>query len=257
MLTGDVMNFKEQLDLNNLPNHVAIIMDGNGRWAKQRGKPRTFGHKQGVTAVREAAESAAEIGIKYLTLYAFSTENWKRPKYEIDALMHLLLQTINKETKTLNKNKIRLHAIGNLDALPESIHRQLIQTMKNTSGNDRMTLTLALSYSSRWEIVEAAKSIARDLAGQRIKDEDITSELFTTRLPSYPLPEPELLIRTSGEYRISNFLLWQIAYSELFFSQKYWPDFRKEDLYEAIYNYQHRERRFGKTSDQITENHNG
>ena len=173
------MSFKEQLDLNNLPNHVAIIMDGNGRWAKQRGKPRTFGHKHGVTSVREAAEAAAEIGVKYLTLYAFSTENWNRPKYEIDALMHLLLQTINKETKTLNKNKIRLNAIGNLDALPESIHRQLIQTMENTSGNDRMTLTLALSYSSRWEILEAVKSIASDLADQRIKTEDITSDLFS------------------------------------------------------------------------------
>jgi undecaprenyl diphosphate synthase len=250
------MSFKEQLDLNNLPNHVAIIMDGNGRWAKQRGKPRTFGHKQGVTSVREAAEAAAEIGIKYLTLYAFSTENWKRPKYEVDALMHLLLQTINKETRTLNKNKIRLHAIGNLESLPESIHKQLIQTMNDTSGNDRMTLTLALSYSSRWEIIEAVKSIASDLRDQRIKDEEITSELFTTRLPSYPLPEPELLIRTSGEYRISNFLLWQIAYTELFFCRKYWPDFRKEDLYEAVYNYQHRERRFGKTGDQIIEIHN-
>jgi undecaprenyl diphosphate synthase len=251
------MSFKEQLDLNNLPKHVAIIMDGNGRWAKLRGKPRTFGHKHGVTAVREAAESAAEIGIKYLTLYAFSTENWKRPKFEIDALMRLLLQTINKETRTLNKNKIRLNAIGNLDSLPESIHKQLIQTMNDTSGNDRMTLTLALSYSSRWEIVEAVKSVARDLAQQRITDNEIDAELFSTRLPSYPLPDPELLIRTSGEYRVSNFLLWQIAYSELFFCQKFWPDFRKEDLYEAVCNYQHRERRFGKTGDQITENHKG
>lgn len=251
------MSFKEQLDLNHLPNHVAIIMDGNGRWAKQRGKPRTYGHKQGVTAVREAAESAAEIGVKYLTLYAFSTENWKRPKFEIDALMHLLLQTIHKETRTLNKNKIRLHAIGNLDSLPESIHDQLIQTMYETAGNDRMTLTLALSYSSRWEIIEAVKSVASDLADSKITAEDITADFFSTCLPSYPLPEPELLIRTGGEFRVSNFLLWQIAYTELFFSQKYWPDFRKEDLYEAIYNYQHRERRFGKTSDQITEIHNG
>jgi undecaprenyl diphosphate synthase len=251
------MSFKEQLDLNKLPNHIAIIMDGNGRWAKMNNKPRTYGHRHGVTAVREAAESAAEIGIKYLTLYAFSTENWNRPKFEVDALMHLLLQTINKETKTLNKNKIRLHAIGNLQSLPESIYKQLAQTMKDTEGNDRMTLTLALSYSSRWEIVEAAKSIASDFADRRIALADITSDYFTTRLPSFPLPEPELMIRTSGEYRVSNFLLWQIAYSELFFCQKYWPDFRKEDLYEAIYNYQHRERRFGKTSDQIRKNHNG
>jgi len=251
------MSYKEQLDLENLPNHIAIIMDGNGRWAKLKGKPRTFGHKQGVTAVREASEAAAEIGVKYLTLYAFSTENWSRPKFEVDALMHLLLQTINRETKTLNKNKIRLNAIGNLDSMPDSIHKQLNQTISETAGNDRMTLTLALSYSSRWEIVESAKRIARDLAENRIDESEITPEYFSSRLPSYPLPDPELLIRTSGEYRISNFLLWQIAYAELFFCQKLWPDFRKEDLYESIYNYQHRERRFGKTSDQIKKNHNG
>ena len=251
------MSFKEKLDLNKLPNHIAIIMDGNGRWAKMMGKPRTYGHKHGVTAVREAAESAAEIGVKYLTLYAFSTENWNRPKFEIDALMHLLLQTINKETKTLNKNKIRLNAIGNLGALPESIYKQLTQTMKETADNDRMTLTLALSYSSRWEILEGVKNVAKDLEENRITKDEITAGYFSTRLPSFPLPEPELLIRTSGEYRVSNFLLWQIAYSELFFCQKFWPDFRKEDLYEAIYNYQHRERRFGKTSDQIKKNYNG
>lgn len=251
------MSFKEQLDLNRLPNHVAIIMDGNGRWAKLNGKPRTFGHKHGVTSVRETAEAAAEIGVKYLTLYAFSTENWNRPKFEVDALMHLLLQTINKETRTLNKNKIRLNAIGDLESLPESIYKQLAQTIKDTAGNDRMTLTLALSYSSRWEIVEAAKNIARDLAEKRITADIITPDYFSSRLPSFPLPEPELLIRTSGEYRVSNFLLWQIAYSELFFCQKFWPDFRKEDLYEAIYNYQHRERRFGKTSEQIKKNKNG
>jgi undecaprenyl diphosphate synthase len=245
------MSFKEQLDPARLPNHIAIIMDGNGRWAKMQGKPRTFGHRHGVTAVREAAESAAELGVKFLTLYAFSTENWNRPKFEVDALMHLLLQTINKETRTLNKNNIRLNAIGNLDALPDSIRRQLEQTMKDTAGNDRMTLTLALSYSSRWEMLEAVKSIARDFADKKISLQDIDSALFTNHLPSYPLPEPELLIRTSGEYRISNFLLWQIAYSELFFCQKYWPEFRKEDLYEAILNYQQRERRFGKTSDQV------
>jgi undecaprenyl diphosphate synthase len=251
------MSFKEQLDLENLPNHIAIIMDGNGRWAKQQGKPRTFGHKHGVTSVREAAEAAAEIGVKYLTLYAFSTENWNRPKFEVDALMHLLLQTINRETRTLNKNNIRLNAIGNLSSLPESTQRQLVQTMKETSGNDRMTLTLALSYSSRWEMLEAVKSIACDYALNRITLDEITADAFSSRLPSYPLPEPELLIRTSGEYRVSNFLLWQIAYSELYFCEKFWPEFRKEDLYEAIYNYQHRERRFGKTSDQIRKNTNG
>jgi undecaprenyl diphosphate synthase len=251
------MSFKEQLDLENLPNHIAIIMDGNGRWAKQQGKPRTFGHKHGVTSVREAAEAAAEIGVKYLTLYAFSTENWNRPKFEVDALMHLLLQTINRETRTLNKNNIRLNAIGNLSSLPESTQRQLVQTMKETSGNERMTLTLALSYSSRWEMLEAVKSMARDYAENRIALDDITADTFSSRLPSYPLPEPELLIRTSGEYRVSNFLLWQIAYSELYFCEKFWPEFRKEDLYEAIYNYQHRERRFGKTSDQIRKNTKG
>jgi len=247
------MSYKDQLDMNNLPRHIAIIMDGNGRWAKERGKPRTFGHKQGVTSVREASEAAAELGVKHFTLYAFSTENWKRPKYEVDALMHLLLQTINKEIKTLNKNRIRLNAIGNLGSLPDVIRQRLAQAIQDTAGNDRMTLTLALSYSSRWEILEAVKSIAREAAVQDISPEDITAELFSKRLPSYPLPEPELLIRTSGEYRISNFLLWQIAYSELFFCQKYWPDFRKEDLYEAIVSYQHRERRFGKTSDQVTD----
>jgi undecaprenyl diphosphate synthase len=210
-----------------------------------------------VTSVREAAEAAAEIGVNFLTLYAFSTENWNRPKFEVDALMHLLLQTINKETKTLNKNNIRLNAIGNLASLPESTQKQLRQTMENTSGNNRMTLTLALSYSSRWEILEAVKSLAGDLAQNKISPLEITAETFSKRLPSYPLPEPELLIRTSGEYRISNFLLWQIAYSELFFCDKFWPDFRKEDLFEAIFNYQHRERRFGKTSDQIRKNEKG
>lgn len=251
------MSFKEKLDLENLPKHIAIIMDGNGRWAKQQGKPRTFGHKHGVTSVREAAESAAEIGIEYLTLYAFSTENWNRPKFEVDALMRLLLQTINSETKTLNKNRIRLNAIGDLESLPQSIYRQLAKTIEDTAGNDRMTLTLALSYSSRWEILETVKRIAADLSDKKITQADITADYFTKSLPSYPLPEPELLIRTSGEFRVSNFLLWQIAYSELYFCQKLWPDFRKEDLYEAVYNYQHRERRFGKTSDQIKKPKNG
>lgn len=251
------MSFKEQLDPNSLPRHIAIIMDGNGRWAKQNGKPRTYGHRHGVTSVREAAEAAAEIGISYLTLYAFSTENWNRPKFEVDALMHLLLQSINKETKTLNKNKIRLNAIGNLDALPDSIHKQLVQTMNDTAGNDRMTLTLALSYSSRWEILETTRRIALDLSEKRITPDQIDADYFASRLPSFPLPDPELLIRTSGEFRVSNFLLWQIAYSELFFCRKFWPDFRKEDLYEAIYNYQHRERRFGKTSEQIRKTKKG
>jgi len=245
------MSYKEKLDLEKLPAHVAIIMDGNGRWAELKGKPRTYGHRHGVTSVREAAESAAELGIKYLTLYAFSTENWKRPKFEVDALMHLLLQTINKEIKTLNKNKIRLHAIGNLDALPPQIYKRLQQTMQETIHNDRMTLTLALSYSSRCEIVDTVRDIAREIAENKINPDEITGDYFQSKLPSSPLPDPELLIRTSGEYRVSNFLLWQIAYTELYFCQKFWPDFRKEDLYEAVYNYQQRERRFGKTSDQV------
>ncbi len=251
------MTFKEQLDMNNLPRHIAIIMDGNGRWARERGKPRTFGHKHGVTSVREASEAAAELGVQYLTLYAFSTENWKRPKYEVDALMHLLLQTINKEIKTLNKNNIRLNAIGNLESLPEAIRNKLMEAIGQTSGNNRMTLTLALSYSSRWEILETAKRIARDAISHKLDPEQLNAEDFYKHLPSFPLPDPELLIRTSGEYRVSNFLLWQIAYAELFFCQKYWPDFRKEDLYEAIIGYQHRERRFGKTSDQVSTNQKG
>lgn len=247
------MTYKDKLDLSRLPEHIAIIMDGNGRWAKLLGKPRTFGHQQGVTSVRESAEAAAEIGVKYLTLYAFSTENWNRPKFEVDALMHLLLQTINKEIKTLNKNNIRLNAIGNLDALPGRIRNRLLKAIDETASNDRMMLTLALSYSSRWEITEAARALARDVADQKISADEVTCDHLSARLPSHPMPDPELLIRTSGEYRISNFLLWQIAYAELYFTPKYWPDFRKEDLYEAIYNYQHRERRFGKTGEQARE----
>ncbi len=244
-------SFRDKIDMYKLPRHIAIIMDGNGRWARMRGKPRTFGHKSGVTSVRETAEAAAEIGVQYLTLYAFSTENWNRPKFEVDALMKLLLQTINKETKTLNKNHIRLSAIGDLDVLPGAIRNRLLQAIEDTSKNDRMTLTLALSYSGRWEITEAAKQIAREVKENKLMPEDINNDLINSKLSTYPLPEPELLIRTSGEYRISNFLLWQIAYAELYFTPKLWPDFRKEDLFEAIHEYQSRERRFGKTSEQI------
>ncbi len=245
------MSLKEKIDLSSLPRHIAIIMDGNGRWAKQRNKPRTFGHKSAVSSVRETAEAAAELGIEFLTLYAFSTENWNRPKLEVDALMRLLLQTINKEVKTLNKNNIKLNAIGNLGIMPESTRKQLLKAIDDTSANDRMILTLALSYSSRWEIIETTRRIARDVADNLISSDDIDEKYFISKLPSYPLPDPELLIRTSGEYRISNFLLWQIAYSELYFTNKLWPDFRKEDLYEAIYDFQHRERRFGKISEQL------
>jgi undecaprenyl diphosphate synthase len=245
------MDWKDKIDKDKLPRHVAIIMDGNGRWAKQRGKLRTFGHRHGVKSVRETAEAAAELGIKYLTLYAFSTENWKRPKSEVNALMNLLVRTINREVKTLHDNKISLMAIGNLESLPDITRRELFEAIKDTQHYDRMTMILALSYSSRWEILNAAKTIAKKIEAKELSSDDIDQELFESCLTTHSIPDPELLIRTSGEYRISNFLLWQIAYSELYFSSKMWPDFRKEDLYEAIFDYQKRERRFGKTSEQI------
>ncbi len=245
------MSWKDNIDPMKLPKHVAIIMDGNGRWAKQRGRFRTFGHKHGVTSVRETAEAAAELGIKFLTLYAFSTENWKRPQAEVNALMSLLVQTINKETKTLHDNKIRLLAIGDLDSLPAVTRSELEEAIKETAAYDHMSMILALSYSSRWEITEAAKKIAAKAVANEISPEQIDQKLFESFLTTRSFPDPELLIRTSGEYRISNFLLWQIAYSELYFSQKLWPDFRKEDFYEAIADFQKRERRFGKTSEQI------
>jgi undecaprenyl diphosphate synthase len=245
------MSFKEKIDPKRLPKHIAVIMDGNGRWAKQRGKLRVFGHESGVTAVRETAEACAEIGIKYLTLYAFSTENWNRPKMEVDALMNLLVKTLNKETKTLMDNKIRLGAIGDLTQLDPQCRNQLQETIDKTSGNDRMEMFLALSYSSRWEITEAAKKIAQLVKEGSLNPDEINQDLMTSMLTTKSIPDPELLIRTSGEYRISNFLLWQIAYSELYFTPVLWPDFRKEHLYEAIYDFQHRERRFGKISEQL------
>jgi len=245
------MSFKDKIDLEKLPRHIAIIMDGNGRWAKMRGKPRTFGHRNGVKSVRETTEAAAELGVEHLTLYAFSTENWNRPKIEITALMHLLLQTINKETETLLKNNIRLNAIGDLENLPGSTYKGLMKIINETSGNDRMTLTLALSYSSRWEILDTMRKLALQVKENKIDIEDLDQELIANQLNTAGIPDPELLIRTSGEYRISNFLLWQIAYAELYFTPKLWPDFRKEDLYEAILDFQNRERRFGKTSEQI------
>lgn len=245
------MNFKEQIDTKRLPKHIAIIMDGNGRWAKERGKLRVFGHENGVTAVRNTAEAAAEIGIKFITLYAFSTENWNRPKKEVDALMNLLVRTINKETKTLNKNKIRLQAIGDLKSLKTDTYKELLLAIDNTAANDRMTLTLALSYSSRWEMVNAVKQVAKEVQEGKINPANIDESTISQHLSSHFMPDPELLIRTSGEQRISNFMLWQIAYSELYFCPKYWPDFGKEDFYKAIVDFQIRERRFGKTSEQI------
>jgi len=244
-------NLIDTIDKTRLPNHVAIIMDGNGRWAQQRGEQRVFGHNSGVQSVRETAEAAAELGIKFLTLYAFSTENWNRPKEEVDALMHLLVITINKEIKTLNDNNIRLRAIGNVQCLNPDVKKELEAAMDNTAGNTRMDLFLALSYSGRWEIVDAMKKIAIQIQEGKIDPKQITEKLVSANLNAPDLPDPELLIRTSGEYRTSNFLMWQTAYTELFFSPTLWPDFRKNDLYEAIIDFQHRERRFGKTSEQI------
>ncbi len=245
------MSIKDKIDKNKLPRHVAIIMDGNGRWARQQGEDRIFGHQNGVNAVREAAEAAAEIGIEYLTLYAFSTENWNRPKEEVDALMELLVHTIGAETATLNKNNIRLHAIGNLESLPESCYRELKEAIANTSHNKRMTLILALSYSSKWEIVNAAKQLAQKVQAGLLKPEEINEQVLEAHLCTAGIPDPELMIRTSGEHRISNFLLWQHAYAEFCFLEKLWPDFGKEDLYQALLDFQGRERRFGKTSEQI------
>lgn len=239
------MDYKSAINMKNLPSHVAIIMDGNGRWAKKQGKLRTFGHKHGVVAVRDTVEAAAELGVKYLTLYAFSTENWNRPKLEIDMLMELLVKTIHAETKTLNDNKIRLLAIGDLESLPKKCYKQLQETINNTSENDRMTLVLALSYSSKWEITTAVKNIALKIESKELNVADINDSLISAHLSTAGMPDPELLIRTSGEHRISNFLLWQIAYSELYFTDKLWPDFRREDFYEALVDYQKRDRRFG------------
>ena len=231
------------LDQNNLPKHIAIIMDGNGRWAKQKNKSRIFGHRNGVKAVRETVEYAAEIGINYLTLYAFSTENWQRPKKEVSGLMSLLVSTIRSETKTLMENNIKLSSIGNMNMLPEKCKKELHESIKLTSGNTKLNLILALSYSSRWEI----KNAIRKIIGDGLKVNEISEDIIEQYLATKNVPDPELLIRTSGENRVSNFLLWQIAYTELYFCKKFWPDFRKEDLKCAILEYQKRERRFGKT----------
>ena len=237
----------EGIDKNKLPKHIAITMDGNGRWAKSKGKLRIFGHKNGVKAVRDTVEGAAEIGIKYLTLYAFSSENWNRPEKEVNALMTLLVSAINKETKTLMDNNIRLSTIGDINKLPSKAQKELQEAISKTKDNTRMTLVLALSYSGRGEILIAVKNIIKD--GK--EPEEINEATFQQYLTTKSVPDPELLIRTSGEYRISNFLLWQIAYSELYFTDTLWPDFRKADLYKAILNYQTRERRFGKTTEQL------
>ena len=242
----------QQIDRERLPQHIAIIMDGNGRWAKERGKQRLFGHQSAIQSVREVSEASAEIGVRYLTLYAFSTENWNRPLAEVSGLMSLLATTIRNEVSTMNKNSIKLNAIGDLKSLPKANYDQLMQAIADTSHNTRMMLTLALSYSGRWDLTQAVQCIAQDVKEGKLAADAINDVTISSYLSTANMPDPELLIRTSGEERISNFLLWQLAYSELYFTPKYWPDFRKADLYEAILNYQHRERRFGKTSEQVT-----
>ena len=246
------MELKDQINNERLPKHIAIIMDGNGRWAKEHGKQRIFGHQRGVQSVREVSEACAKLGVKYLTLYAFSTENWNRPLAEVTGLMTLFAQTIKKEMDTFFKNDIRLNAIGDLERLPESNYKMLKETVDATKDNKRMTLTLALSYSGRWDLMQASRRMAADAAAGIIKPEEITQDTINNYLSTAGIPDPELLIRTSGEERISNFLLWQLAYSELYFTPKYWPDFHEAELYEALLNYQGRERRFGKTSEQVT-----
>lgn len=243
--------FKDQINQENLPKHVAVIMDGNGRWAKKIGKARIFGHRNGVKAVRETTEAAAELGIEHLTLYAFSTENWNRPKLEVNALMMLLVDTLKKEIDTLNKNNIRLNAIGDLTKLPKKTYKALMDGIENTKSNTRMTLHLALNYSSRWEILEATKKIAI-LAKEGVLDPDSIDEAeYDKHLATTGIPDPELLIRTSGERRLSNYLLYQLAYTELYFTDNYWPEFRKDDFYKALIDFQMRERRFGMTGEQV------
>ena len=239
-------HFLEKINNSKLPNHIAIIMDGNGRWAKEQGFDRFYGHQAGVTSVREITETAAQIGIKFLTLYTFSTENWNRPQAEVDALMELLVDTIEKETPTLHKNNVRLMMIGDLQRLPASARDKMLRCIAQTSENTGLSLVLALSYSSRWEITNAMKLIAKKIENNELNSNDINDETISNHLTTNLIPDPDLLIRTSGEVRISNFLLWQIAYSELYFTDTHWPAFRAENLYEAIYEYQQRERRYGK-----------
>ena len=248
------MDYKSQIDKARMPRHVAIIMDGNGRWAKKQGLARMYGHKQGVDTVHRITETAAEIGIQYLTLYTFSTENWNRPKEEVDALMTLLVDTIVKETPTLMKNNVRLLTIGDTERLPEGAKRKFEQCMEETSGNTGLRLVIALSYSARWEITNAMQVAVRKAQAGELKAEDVNEELVSSLMTTVGMPDPDLLIRTSGELRISNFLLWQLAYSELYFTDCLWPEFTEEEFCKAIVDYQHRERRFGKTSEQVTVN---
>ena len=246
------MSLKEQIDRNRLPQHVAIIMDGNGRWAQARGKDRSIGHREGVVSVRKVVEAAVAIGLRYLTIYTFSTENWNRPEAEIHALMALMVGAIRRETPELMKNNVRLQAIGDLDRLPVEVHASLDECLRETSGNTGTTLVLALSYSARWEILHAVRDLTAEAHDGRLQPEDVTEEMFARHLTTRHLPDPDLMIRTGGEQRISNFLLWQLSYAELYFTDTYWPDFREEELHMAILDYQRRERRFGKTGDQLS-----
>lgn len=246
-------SLKDNIDLQHLPKHIAIIMDGNGRWAKEKGQDRLYGHFHGVESVRDIVEGSAELGIEYLTLYAFSTENWDRPVTEVTGLMELLVETIRKETETLNKNNIKLHVIGDMKMLPEYAINELNESLEITAANTGLNLVMALSYSSRWELVQAVQQIARDVKDNNVDPETITQDTLQQYLCTSKFPDPELMVRTSGEYRISNFLLYQLAYAELYFTNVRWPDFRKENLYEAIIDFQKRERRYGKTSDQISQ----
>ncbi len=245
------MSIREKIDQGRLPRHIAIIMDGNGRWAQEKGEDRLYGHLHGVESVRDIVEGAAELGIEYLTLYAFSTENWDRPEYEVTGLMELLVDTIRKEVPTLNKNNIKLHVIGDMHMLPEYARQELHEALAETASNTGLNLVMALSYSSRWELVNAVKNIAADAKAGKIDPGMIGQDTLQQYLSTSAFPDPELMIRTSGEFRISNFLLYQLAYAELYFTNTRWPDFRKENLYEAIVDFQQRERRFGKTGEQL------
>lgn len=245
---------KEQIDQKNLPRHIAVIMDGNGRWAQKQGAARIFGHRSAITSVREVAEGCAELGIEYLTLYAFSTENWGRPKFEVNALMELLVYTIREEIPTLQKNNIRLHTIGDFESLPERSRKELTEGMKKTAENTGLQLTLALGYSGKWDIVQAARQLAQEVLAGATQPEDINEHLFAARLSTGGWPDVDLMLRTGGDFRISNFMLWQLAYAELYvYGDLLWPDFRKPHLHEAIIAFQSRERRFGKTGDQVKE----
>jgi undecaprenyl diphosphate synthase len=252
-----MLQLPEKIDKNQLPRHIAIIMDGNGRWAKEQGQDRLFGHLHGVESVRNIVEGCAELGIEYLTLYAFSTENWDRPEYEVVGLMELLVNTIREEAETLNKNNIRLHVIGDMNMLPGYAKKELDEALEITKKNTGLNLVMALSYSGRWELLNAVKNIAHDVKQGKLNVEAIDQDTLQKFLCTGNFPDPELMIRTSGEYRISNFLLYQLAYAELYFTNVRWPDFRKENLYEAIVDYQNRERRFGKTSDQVSKESKG